>query len=275
MSENNLSELQKRLLSMFMWYHDFCVENKLSYYAIYGTMLGAIRHKGFIPWDDDIDVGMPRKDYEKFIELVKNNNSIYKLETNRENKPDFNYGHMKLYDTRTTLIEKARKNIKRGIYIDIFPLDGAGNTRKEADKLYNRVFSRYKIVLARNCDYRKGRLWYKNFAIFLARLIPNWLLNDKKILKDIDILSKKFSFDDSFYVGDLLGDYGNKAIMEKKYMGVAKLYDFENFQIYGVEDYDFYLNRIYGDYNKFPPVENRVTRHEYVLLDLNESYVSR
>ncbi|MDE6558154.1 MAG: LicD family protein, partial [Clostridia bacterium] len=87
-----MSELQQRLLDMLKWFHAFCVEHNLRYYALGGTLLGAVRHKGFIPWDDDIDVGMPRKDYNRFIKLMKNadGQSVFRLETPLENK-DFVY----------------------------------------------------------------------------------------------------------------------------------------------------------------------------------------
>ena len=105
----NLNGIQLKLLEMFKWYHEFCVDNNLKYYALGGTMLGAIRHKGFIPWDDDIDVGMPRDDYNKFIELTCNKKfGKYIVESIYDNNPDYYYGYSKLYDTSTTLIEKTR-----------------------------------------------------------------------------------------------------------------------------------------------------------------------
>lgn len=121
-----MTEIQLKLLDMLKWFHEFCIENKLRYYALGGTMLGAIRHKGFIPWDDDIDVGMPREDYDKMIELViDKQDEKYRLEKPLQNK-DFVYQYCKLYDTSTTLVENTRYKTKRGVYLDIFPLDGIG-----------------------------------------------------------------------------------------------------------------------------------------------------
>ena len=71
LNDNGLTVLQEKLLVMFKWFHDFCIKHKLRYYALGGTMLGAVRHNGFIPWDDDIDLGMPRKDYQRFVKLIK------------------------------------------------------------------------------------------------------------------------------------------------------------------------------------------------------------
>ena len=122
-----MTETQRKLLTALQWFHHFCSEHNLRYYAVGGTCLGAVRHKGFIPWDDDIDVGMPRKDYKKFLELTSaiQDNELYKVEY-LPSKHGFTYPYCKLYDIGTTLIENSRYKIKRGIYIDVFPLDGIG-----------------------------------------------------------------------------------------------------------------------------------------------------
>ena len=134
-----MTELQQELLKILKWFHGFCVENNLRYYADGGTMLGAVRHKGFIPWDDDVDVCMPREDYNKLISLSASLPKPYVLETPQSEAKDFLYAFSKIYNTDTTLIEKGKKNIKRGIYLDVFPLDGLGNSEKEAKKNFART----------------------------------------------------------------------------------------------------------------------------------------
>ena len=115
------NKLKPMLVEMMGWFHNFCVNHNLRYYAAGGTMLGAIRHKGFIPWDDDIDIVMPRTDYEKLEQLMKNQVcKRYLLETPNTDAKDFFYTFSKLYDTETTLIENTKYKIKRGIYLDIF-----------------------------------------------------------------------------------------------------------------------------------------------------------
>ena len=117
-----MNEMQTRLREMMQSFHGFCVKHNLRYYLVAGTCLGAVRHKGFIPWDDDIDVGMPRADYNRFIELVKTEKmgENYAVEDPLEND-DYIYAFAKMYDTSTTLIENTANKLKRGIYIDIFP----------------------------------------------------------------------------------------------------------------------------------------------------------
>jgi len=122
MKDVSSQELQKYLLEMIRWFHDFCESHNLRYYALGGTMLGAVRHQGFIPWDDDLDVGMPREDYEKLYTLMKYHpGDRYMLETPYSDAPEFNYCFSKLYDTETTLVENLKYKIKRGLYIDFSP----------------------------------------------------------------------------------------------------------------------------------------------------------
>ena len=114
MGDTSMNDMQKKLVDMLQWYHEFCKKHNLNYYAVGGTCLGAVRHQGFIPWDDDIDVGMPREDYNRFEALMKEegNSGKYVLEMPFENK-DFVYAYGKLYDTTTTLIENTRYKTKR------------------------------------------------------------------------------------------------------------------------------------------------------------------
>ena len=116
-------ELKETLIAMMQWFHQFCIDNDIRYYVVDGTMLGAARHQGFIPWDDDIDVGVPRRDYEKLASILnEKTEGRYVLETPDSPAKEFIYTYSKLYDTTTTLVEHARKDIRRGVFIDIFPL---------------------------------------------------------------------------------------------------------------------------------------------------------
>ncbi len=271
---DEMSDLQKKLIPMLKWFHEFCVEHQLKYYALGGTMLGIARHQGFIPWDDDIDVGMPRKDYNKFIELCKDQRfEDYCLETIDTEKDDFYYGYSKIYDVTTTLVERTKTNIKRGIYLDLFPLDGLGDTREEAEKEFYPIFMKYQFLLSRTCAYSKKRAFYKNVAITMARIIPNCIINNKKLMISIDKMCQKKDYNSCEYVGNILGNWGKKEIVPRSVLGEPTLYQFENILVYGAEKYDEYLSNLYGDWRQLPPIEKRVTHHDYVLLDLNRSYL--
>lgn len=274
--DDTLLNMQAKLIPMLEWFHNFCEENNLRYYALGGTMLGTIRHQGFIPWDDDIDVGMPRRDYDKFIDLCKRNkNKKYIVESMNKKSKDFFYGYSKIYDTSTTLIEHSRHNVKRGIFIDLFPLDGAGSSKKEAIKALKPVYWRYQLVIAKTCAFNKNRAWYKNMVLLICRCIPKFILNNNKLLFEIDKLCRKYDYDESEYIANFLGNWGSKEIVKKEVMGTPRLYTFENISIYGAEKFDEYLTSLYGDWRRLPPKEKRVTHHDYVYLNMEQSYLEK
>lgn len=272
--KNELTELQKRLLLILEWYHNFCVENNLRYYLLGGTMLGAARHQGFIPWDDDIDVGMPRRDYEAFLKLTKGKQyGNFIVEGIDTEHTDFYYGYAKIYDIKSTLIENTRYKIKRGIYMDLFPLDGLGNSESEAKLSFRPILNKYRILLARTCAIRPDRKWYKNLAVRFARMIPNSIVDNKKLMYSIDEMCKVKEYEGSKYIGNLYGNWGEREIVEKAFMGTPTIYRFEDLSVYGVADFDRYLTSIYGDWRKLPPKEKQVSHHDFLECNLEKSYL--
>ena len=271
-----MTELQNSLLDILKWFNAFCETNNLRYYLLGGTMLGAARHKGFIPWDDDIDVGMPRKDYEKMIKILSgdNNRGKYVLETPDTPSKDFFYAFSKIYDTTTTLIENTKYKIKRGIYIDVFPLDGIGNSEEESKKNFKKVTFHYNMLLSRIGGIRKGRNWFKNVAVRFMRLVPSFILNDKKLLSKVVSTCKLYEYDNCSWVGNLLGAWRFKEIMPKEIIGEPTEYEFEGLKVSGVADADTYLTYLYGDWRKLPPKEKQVSHHDYIMLDLEKPYDS-
>lgn len=265
-----LKKLQSKLLIMLEWFHEFCVNNNLTYYLCGGSMLGAARHQGFIPWDDDIDVMMPREDIKKLEELLNNTSGKYVLESPTTDAKDYLYSFSKLYDTTTILVENTKHKIKRGIYLDIFPLDGMGNTWEDAEKHMTKIRKTFNLLLCKTTGIRKGRKWYKNAAVFLFRAIP---LNEKKLLRKLVSLCEERSWNDCELSGNPVGAYAMKEIMPKSVYGTPTLYKFEDIEVYGVENYDEYLTRIYGEWQKLPPEEKRVSHHDYIDLDLETSYM--
>lgn len=264
-------QLKKALTDILKWFHAFCEANGLRYYALGGTMLGAARHEGFIPWDDDIDVGMPREDYNKLaVLLTEVPSKRYMLETPSTSAKDYYYPFSKLYDTRTTLVENTKYKIKRGIYIDIFPLDGIGNSREESEKNYKGVYNAYNLLLSKVAGIRKGRSLYKNLAVILFRIVP---IKPKKLLKNLVDKCQERSWDDCEWGGNLVGAWRFKEVMPRAYMGEPKLYKFEDTVIYGAADADAYLTSLYGDWRKLPPKEKQISHHDFLECDLEKSYL--
>ena len=151
-----MNEFQGKLLEMLTWLHEFLQKNHLNYYVIGGTMLGAVRHQGFIPWDDDADIAMPRKDYEKLIDLLKDPVDHYVVESVHSPAKDYSYLIAKLYDTNTTLIDASKTLPKRGLFIDIFPLDGIGETKEDGVKNYKKIKRMCHLHAVKVCRRKKG-----------------------------------------------------------------------------------------------------------------------
>lgn len=271
--EKKLNDLQDRLLHMMEWLHNYCVDNGIRYYALGGTMLGAARHQGFIPWDDDIDIGVPRKDYNKLVELIGNKKvEHYYLETPESESFEFRYPYSKLYDTDTTLIENTWPKLKRGVFIDVFPLDGFGNTEKVCLENWSTVSKKTNFIWARMCALRKKRSIKKNLAIIVAHAIPRFIAKDKQRLKEINNLASKNDFNSMAFGGNTFGNWGQKEIMASDIMGKPTLYQFEYIKIFGAENYEAYLSHMYGNWRQLPPIEKRVTHHDFVGLDISKSY---
>ena len=223
-------DLKSMLVAMMGWFHNFCIENDLRYYVAGGTMLGAVRHEGFIPWDDDIDIIMPRGDYTKLEQLMQNRkDERYVLETPNTEAKDYYYTFSKLYDTQTTLIENTKYKIKRGIYLDIFPLDGMGNSEEASAAHFKRIEKANNLLLSKIAGIRKGRSFIKNAAVMFFRLIP---LSEKKLLKKVVRLCAMRDWDEHSYGGNPVGAWRFREIMRKDIMGTPTLYKFENIEIH-------------------------------------------
>lgn len=264
-----MNDFQKKLVEMFKWLTEFLEKHNLRYYMVAGTLLGAIRHGGIIPWDDDIDIAMPRADYEKLIKLLEKPIDNYVIESCKGDAKDFVYAFAKFYDMNTTMTEYLRKSVTRGVYIDIFPLDGVGNTLEEGAKYYKKIDRNNMLLAMKVCAYRKERKWWKNFAVFLGGFLP---INTKKQTQKIDRLCCRRDYDDYKYVVNSMSTYRFRDIMDKSIYGAPTPYTFEGFTVYGPEKAEEYLTKIYGDWRKLPPEDKRHAAHDFVGVDLNKPY---
>ena len=205
--------------------------------------------------------------------MIQYPNKQYLLETPNSEKSDFFYCFAKLYDLRTTLVENTRIPVKRGIYLDIFALDGAGDTREESIAYFKPIKRRSRLLLAMTTGVRSGRKFYKNVAILLMRCIPRWLIDPKKLLADIQCRCSQKSFYQCAWVANFSGAYGEREIMPREVFGDPVEYPFEKMSVYGVRDYETYLTTLYGDWRKLPPVEQQRTHHDFLYCDLHKSYL--
>jgi lipopolysaccharide cholinephosphotransferase len=265
--ENNKRNLQLKILEMVKYLDSFCKENKIEYFIAYGSCLGAVRHKGFIPWDDDFDIGMTLENYNKFIELCKT-----KLDTNKyflqtlETEPNYYLSFAKLRDINTTLIEEKNKDIAitKGVYIDIFPIVGIpkGKVKKIFVKI-NRAFA-----LSANVNVINNKFLHSIFKIILS------IFGKARILKYCTKQMMKYRCDDCEEWCSIAGGEGFKInSTTKAIIGKTIYVPFEDTELPIPEKYDEYLRHIYGDYMQIPTTEQiKAKEHTAYVLDLNHSY---
>lgn len=276
-----VKELQTRELEILQFFHNFCEQHNLRYSLYAGSLIGAVRHKGFIPWDDDIDVAMPRKDYMRLIELYKAIGfGKYKL-SSPYTEPDCPITFGKIYETDTLKMseEVKRKYCRYGADIDIFPFDYASESYEERMKLYKKQYALFKIFggLVGECTKRGSivkrieRFLYITFFDIIARV---GILKPNKIALKINenamahIQSKVVQT----IVFPSLG--GPKAYSDISDFEERMLVPFENKMFYIPKGYDNLLTHIYGDYMKLPPVEDQVAKHlssTYLIDEVNNA----
>lgn len=248
-----LQELKKIELDIMEYIHGICVRNNIKYCIGYGTLLGAIRHKGFIPWDDDIDIVMPRPEYDKFVRCMrKEPNSKYILKT--PDDEDYCYEFSKVIDNTTLVVEDDVEGSNIGVWVDIFPLDGLRGTDIVQEKLLYfyqrcRVASIYKSLPKSNALIRPLMFVFWKLCKAIG---PKFFLN--KIVK----LSQKYSYDDSEFVG-FCGDIYLENRLENR-MWFEDIIDipFEDRVFKAPASYDAYLKSLYGNYMQLPPEDKRV-----------------
>lgn len=268
-----IDEMRERLIDMAAYLDKLCDENGLTLFMSGGTLLGAVRHKGFIPWDDDIDVYLSRPDYDKLIEIFRNqgNDGKYRLLCH-ELDNNYIYGFAKFIDNDTLLIEKGGDaGVEMGLFVDIFPIDGLGNDVKTAKRHMKKLNKYIMLNLALLVKpWRKEVSFAKNFAIACLRVIAKMYGADKLHQKMSQIVHS-LPYEESKYVGEFIDEIGDKRIMLKSEMYEDyEVMDFENIKLKAPKNWDKWLTQFYGDYMQLPPEEKRVLTHGFELYAKSE-----
>lgn len=255
-----------------------CEKYNLTYYMLGGTMLGAIRHKGFIPWDDDIDLGMPRDDYEKFLEIAPAELAEHLKVVNYRTNPEYMYYITRILDTQTKVVEERIGNDNKytNASIDIFPIDGTPNNGFLRKIYYFRVM--YHRALMSLCykdsiDRKRSRGKAEKLLLWVMEHIPvEKMTTPYKQKCKIDKLLRKQKVAGSKYIGNIMGAYRTREIVPAEYYGEGAFYPFEDMQMRGFSMYDEYLTYTYGDYMQLPPEESRKTH--FKILEIHGVHVS-
>lgn len=270
---SDLSELQKVQLSILHEFVRVCSELKVRYFLVEGTMLGARRHHGFIPWDDDIDVSMPRKDYETFL---KNANvhlkDDYRLSTYLQDDHYWMTGILFKTDVPVVL-NNASEKISSYAWIDVIPLDGVP-TGKFRQKIHFYHYYLYRLLyqishFSKIVNVNKRRPWYEKAGIsILGKINLEKRLNSVKIAKRLHKVISKYDYDSCDCVTSYTSEYKFKEFVPREWYGEGKKVQFEDIEVIGVAEDDKYLTQLYGDYMSLPPKEKQIGKHNVAIKNL-------
>lgn len=261
----DIRAFQMKCLGIMDKFDALCREKGLRYYMACGTMLGAIRHKGFIPWDDDADVYMPRPDYDRLMENAAEWLPAPLKMVNCDSDITFPHYFAKIEDESTTFIERAYLGHFGGIWIDIFPVDGiteCGLMRA----LHVRRFKFWRRLLyyVYRDPWKHGRTLGGFFISLVQRVVSKQYAHRK-----LQNVIRQYGFE----THNLLMPHNDRhKTFTHETLGAPTEYDFEGRKYFGVKDYDKYLTLIFGDYMTPPPPEQREVHHNLVCCDLEHSY---
>ena len=256
-----LRQLQLAELGIFMEIKRLCELNSLRYYLLGGSVLGAVRHKGFIPWDDDMDVAMPRPDYERFASICATQLDEHFWWQSYRTEDHYPLVFGKLLRCGTTLLQQPTQHLpfRHSVNVDVFPLDGIPQSR------LTRLVHRNALKLCEmrlSSDIRRSGL--KRFPVALTRVIPRRLA-----IALFEILAPRFDYDSSRAVVNHGGAWGyDREAVPREWFGDGEELEFEGLAVRCPKEWDAYLTHVYGDYMTPPPEKERRSHHELTSLRL-------
>lgn len=266
MKELSITELKQVQLDILLKVDEFCKKNNIEYFLDFGTALGAVRHKGYIPWDDDIDIGLTRPNYERLVHSFNgfdDNLQLFAPEL------DLNYyaTYANICDKRTILDEGANghRGFELGVKIDVFPIDGTSSSASKS-------MCRHRFMrIVDNVMSRKRRImpyvWKTDKVKFCTCIIVRFLtclIDYKNMQRIVRRIALRYSFDESDYACDIVNPaYRKVARCQRGVFDECMDIVFEGYSVRILKRYDEYLKAIYGDYMQLPPEDQRIPHHGF------------
>lgn len=269
MEELTINEIHANTLEILEKIISICDEININYYLVFGSLIGAVRHKGFIPWDDDLDIAMLRPDYDIFTNYcLKHAKELYPFKLlNRTNTPNYPYNISRFNDFRFKAVYDNICPYDSGLFIDIYPFDGAGNMSAEDIRIFDKkrkvLFN--EIILAIDDHYEPSRhnKWYRSLIKAIVRKYTK-IKGSAYFLDKMENYKNLFTIDSSKYVAEMVWDPETVLLNKEIFDGFSTV-EFEGLKVKAPTDPDAFLRAYYGDYMKLPPVEDRHPTHEYKL----------
>ncbi len=266
MNRMNTRDIQRVSLEILKDIHEFCLENKINYTLFGGTLIGAVRHNGFIPWDDDLDIAMPRPDYERFLQLYGKAGREYLLLSREIQKKDVFLAYSRVCDTGRTFVDTKKypwSIYETGVWIDVFPLDGMPDDYERALKVTHKANRLFNLT----CKAR-GVISLNNkeggFNLYIKRMIGQIVFPFFNRWDRLIDFCKAIDYDQATHYSNLsFGLYGIREYCSKGVLNEFILHKFEEYDFYIMRGFDKALTSKYGDYKTLPPVEKRKGTHGY------------
>lgn len=249
----DIQELRQIQMGILDEVHHFCETHGLRYFLSSGTLIGAVRHKGYIPWDDDIDIYMPRKDYEQFLQTYHDESGRFKA-INPQRDRHYYYTFAKVVDLRTKMVEDETEGYEIGVYMDIFPVDYVTDDLQERERIFEEKKLLYKI---RRCKISNSNPLQSRLAYWVYKCWPLTVRQiERKIYRLIVLAEPTHTVCNMTEAGPKI-----KGCFPAEDIVSSVDIEFEGRIYKTMVGYKDYLERTYGDYMTLPPVEQRVTHH--------------
>ena len=269
LTKEEVRKMQLKGLEMTLFFDEFCKKHNLTYYFCGGCCIGSIRNGGFIPWDDDVDVFMPREDYEKLKQLWVDTPEYSIQYTTKDILTENQF--LTICDNNTTFIKTYQMNldINHGLVLDVLPLDGCPTGfHRKMQKFWALLYS---LFIVGKAPENHGKAIYLCGKLLLTLIKPkSWRYN---MWRFCERQMSKYKIADCQYVTELCaGPHYMKNEYNKEWFQKAVRVDFEGHQLPIPVGYDGYLRMAFGDYMQLPPVEKQVCHHEFEVVDMENSY---